>query len=144
MTKIGILADYDLMANAESSARNHDQPCVGCGVERMTFQWSDYSGEAMCTRCGTPYQIKWGSKEQEAEGKYPYLNLYDDAVPLVREYYAETGQFTYLGTSWGGPRPGLREFNAWVKERHPEYIEKRKAEREARERAEATTEQNAE
>lgn len=132
MSKMGILADYDLMANSEPSARNNS--CIVCGVERVTYQWSDYSGEAMCTRCGTPYQLKWGSKEREAEGKYPYLNLNEDAVPLVREYYNETGRFTYLGSMFGGNPPGLREFNTWVEERHPEYIAARKAAREAKER----------
>jgi hypothetical protein len=116
MTKQGILHDYDLMANAEPSA--NAQTCVVCGASPMTFQWSDYSGEGMCTKCGTPYQLKWGSDEQRAEGKYPYLNLKDEFVPIVREYHQQTGAWTYLGT--GFDRPGLREFDAWVKQNHPE------------------------
>jgi len=39
-------------------------------------------------------------------------------VPIVREYFAETGQWTYLGT--GLECPGMAEFLSWVDERHPE------------------------
>lgn len=108
--KEGILHDYDLRANDEPAA--HDQECVTCGARPVMYQWSDYSGEGMCSQCGTPYQLKWGSKEQEAEGKYPYLNLKPSWVPVVRRYFQETGRFTYLGTGFN--RPGLREFGEWV------------------------------
>lgn len=118
MTKQGILHDYDLMANHEVSAQA--QKCEVCGDCPMTFQWSDYSGEGMCCKCGTPYQLKWGSKEQQAEGKYPYLNLADDFVPIVREYHQQTGKWTYLGT--GFERPGLREFIEWCEQHHPEVM----------------------
>lgn len=127
--KQGILHDYDLHANHEPSA--HDRVCVTCGANPCTYQWSDYSGEGMCTRCGTPYQLKWGGEQREKEGKYPYLNLRENLVPLLREYYEETRQFTYLGSMLGGDPPGLREFDAWMKGRHPEWIAARRAEREA-------------
>jgi hypothetical protein len=110
MAKNGILHDYDLKANAEPSA--HGQTCVTCGSCPMSFQWSDYSGEGMCRKCGTPYQLKWGSEAQNAEGKYPYLNLNEKWVPIVRRYHEETGLWTYLGT--GVDRPGLAEFYRWV------------------------------
>lgn len=130
--KQGIAFDYDLMANAESAARA--QTCGACGMSPVTYRWSDYSGEGMCVQCGTPYQLKWGGEEREKEGAYPYLNLREDALPLVREYYRETGRFTYLGTGFN--RPGLREFNQWVERRHPEFVAARKAEREAKETTE--------
>ena len=117
--KHGVLHDYDLMANAEPSARA--QRCVTCGADPVCYQWSDYSGEAMCTACGTPYQLKWGSDAQVAEGKYPYLCLKEEIVPIVREYHAETGRFTCLGTMMG-PGPGMAEFVEWCKAKHPEVL----------------------
>ncbi len=117
--KAGILHDYDLMANAEPSA--HDHVCVVCGMAPIVYQWSDYHGEAMCCQCGTPYQLKAGSEKQKAEGKYPYLNLREVFVPVVREYYKETRCFTYLGS--GFDRPGFRAFYEWVEAHHPELIE---------------------
>lgn len=119
MAKAGILHDYDLMANREQSAQ--EQECVVCGQSPMSFQWSDYSGEAMCRKCGTPYQLKWGSDEQKEEGDYPYLNLRPSWVPIVREYHGETGAFACLGTMFGGPRPGLKEFYDWV-DQHEDYL----------------------
>lgn len=119
MPKQGILHDYDLMANREESARGNT--CVVCAADPASYQWSCYSGEAMCRQCGTPYQLKWGSDEQVAEGAYPYLNLADKWVPVVREYYEETGRFTCLGTMLG-PRPGLSAFAAWARERYPDLF----------------------
>lgn len=110
--KHGILHDYDLWANREPSAR--EQRCVTCDAYPMTFQWSDYSGEAMCTRCGTPYQLMWGSERQEAEGNYPYLNLKPDWLPVLKRYWHETERFTCLGRMMGGSLPGLKSFYDWV------------------------------
>ena len=115
--KMGVLHDYDLMANAEPSAQG--QVCVVCGDNPVSYQWSDYSGQAMCRSCGTPYQLKWGSDEQVAEGAYPYLSLKPEWVPVVREYFRETGRFTCFGMMMG-PRPGLREFNEWADARYPD------------------------
>jgi len=120
MIKQGILHDYDLMANQEPSARKGNT-CVTCGYSPVTYQWSDYSGEGMCTKCGTPYQLKWGSGEQTTENNYPYLNLKDEWVPIVREYYQATNNWTYLGR--GFKQPGINEFIEWVKEHHPEMLE---------------------
>ena len=110
--KAGVLHDYDLKANEEPAAKA--RACVVCGFSPMSFQWSDYHGEAMCRRCGTPYQLKGGSERQEAEGAYPYLNLNEEWVPVVRRYFEETGAWTYLGRMFGGTPPGLRSFVAWV------------------------------
>lgn len=117
MAKQGIIHDYDLHANLEPAARG--QTCLVCGVEPVGYQWSDYSGEAMCTRCGAPYQLKWGTEAQKREGAYPYLRLKAEWVPVFREYFAETGRWTCLGWMMG-PRPGLAEFYEWVEVHHPE------------------------
>ena len=119
MLKPGIINDYDLMANAEPSA--HGQVCVVCDANPVTYQWADYSGQAMCTRCGTPYQLKWGSDEQQAEGAYPYLDLKEEWVPIVREYWEETRLFACLGTMLGRA-PGKSAFFAWVEKSHPEMM----------------------
>lgn len=122
MTKHGVLHDYDLMANAEEAARKGNT-CAVCGDSPVTYQWSDYSGEAMCCKCGTPYQLKWGSDEQKAKGEYPYLNLKKEWVPIVREYHEQTGRFTCLGMMMG-PCPGMDEFADWVDVHHPEMATK--------------------
>ena len=53
--KQGILHDYDLLANQEESTHKYrvhgGTQCYICEVNPVTFQWSDYSGQAMCTRC---------------------------------------------------------------------------------------------
>ena len=122
MAKAGILHDYDLMANAEPAARRIDVVCVICGATPPTYQWSDYSGEAMCVTCGCPYQLKWGSNAQQAEGKYPYLNLRPEAISAIREYWQETQRWTCFGTMLGH-QPGLVEFAKWCKAKHPELCD---------------------
>lgn len=121
--KAGILHDYDLMANQEPAARKHTV-CPVCDAIPVRYQWSDYSGEAMCIDCGTPFQLKWGNEKQRDEGNYPYLNLADDWVPIVRAYYAETKRFTCLGMMLGD-KPGMFEFVQWLKVHHPDRVEKR-------------------
>ena len=93
--------------------------CVVCG-NSLVFRWSDYSGEAMCCHCGTPYQVKWGSDQQKEEGDYPYLNLAESWIPVVREYYEKTGRFVELGAKLGGTPEGMRDFYEWVDRYHPE------------------------
>lgn len=119
MNKQGILHDYDLNANLETSAIN--RTCIVCGASPMTFQWSDYSGEGMCTRCGCAYQLKWGSEEQQIEGKYPYLNVKEDFISILREYWEETKSFVCHGRMMCRA-DGVAEFSTWVKEKHPEMM----------------------
>lgn len=123
MPKHGVVRDYDLMANDEPSAK--DQTCEVCGDAPMRFQWSDYSGEAMCRSCGTPYQLKWGLEEMQEEGDYPYLNLRDEWVPVVREYHEETGRFAPLGRYLSIPEALHSDYEAfvrWVREHHPQFV----------------------
>lgn len=130
-SKQGVFHDYDLEANTEPSARN--QSCIVCGMNPAAYQWSDLSGEGMCMQCGTPYQLKWGSKEQEKEERYPYLNLKKEWVPIVREYFQQTKVFTYLGEMFGNPSPsGLKEFFDWVDKNHPEMRKAEKGESEGK------------
>jgi len=119
MPKLGILHDYDLMANNEESAVN--QTCIICGASPITFQWSDYSGEAMCTQCGYPYQLKSGTDLQQKEGAYPYVNLKEEFIPVAQEYWQEKKAFVCYGTMLG-PQPGMSNLVAWLKKTHPEFI----------------------
>ena len=123
MAKDGILHDYDLLVNAEPSAQKGDTPCAVCDASPVTWQWADLRGQAMCTRCGCPYQLKWGTKEQEQEGTYPHLSLAPNFVTICREYWQATHRWTYLGCGIGS-KPGLREFYAWLREHHPELYPK--------------------
>lgn len=117
MAKAGILHDYDLHANLEPSAKG--QTCVVCRADPVEYQWSDYSGEAMCRTCGAVYQLKWGSEEQRAEGDYPYFKLRDELIEPLRAYHEETGRWTCLGMMMG-PRPGLDAFADWLETERPD------------------------
>ena len=121
MPKQGILHDYDLMANAEKSS--HNVICAVCGREGTTFQWSDYSGEGMCTQCGCPYQLKWGSDKQKEEENYPYLSLKKEFISVAQEYWNEKHQFVCYG-SMIGSQPGMAELILWLKVNHPEHLKK--------------------
>lgn len=119
MPKNGIINDYDLWANREQSSK--DINCYVCEKENITVQWSDYSGEAMCTQCGAPYQLKWGTEEQEKEGKYPYKNIKEEYRPILKEYWEETKKFVCYGKMLG-LKPGIAEFHNWLEEKHPELV----------------------
>lgn len=119
MPKCGILHDYDLWANREPSSQS--QTCAVCGASPMRFQWSDLSYEAMCTQCGCAYQLNGGSKERETEGKYPYLNIKPDFLPIAQEYWNQTQCFVCYGRMMG-PQPGMEEFMNWLEIHHPEHV----------------------
>lgn len=117
--KHGILHDYDLRANREKAAQG--QTCVVCEAFPVTYQWSDYSGEAMCTQCGCPYQLKWGTVEQRQERAYPYLSVKEEWIHVLREYYDETHKFACLGLMMN-ISPEHAAFNTWAANRHPELF----------------------
>lgn len=119
MAKQGLIHDYDLHANLEPAAQK--QTCVVCGTSPMTFQWSDFSGEGMCTQCGCAYQLKWGSDKQKQVGNYPYCNIKDEWIPILKEYWNETKKFVTHGRMMGGAQ-GVDEFYNWVKIKHPELM----------------------
>ena len=118
MIKQGLIHDYDLMANAEPAARA--VTCAICDTADISFQWSDYSGEAMCTVCGCPYQLKWGNDEQVRENKYPYLSLHDTFIPIAREFWRESKTWVHYGASFSR-NDGHPELSAWMKKHYPDY-----------------------
>lgn len=121
MVKAGLIHDYDLMANAESAAQGNT--CLVCDAHPVRYQWSDYHGEAMCQQCGCAYQLKGGTSKEEVEGKYPYLNMLDEFVPIAREYWTQTKMFVHYGQSFSR-NDGMPDLIAWVKKEHPEYSPK--------------------
>ena len=122
--KFGFIHDYDLKANEEASARG--VTCAVCETHPVLFQWSYYSGEAMCHNCGCPYQLKWGSDEQKADGRYPYLSLREDFLPIAREYWEETKAFVTYGIMLDGHQ-GTGALNAWLSRKHPEGLKREEA-----------------
>jgi len=116
----GFIHDYDLRANDEPSARG--VTCAVCDTSPVLFQWSDYSGEAMCHECGCPYQLKWGSDEQRTESKYPYLSFMVEFVPIAREYWQAKKAFVTYGTMLTGHQ-WIAALNAWLRQHHPEWLE---------------------
>lgn len=125
MAKLGLIHDYDLMANAEPTAQGNT--CVVCDITPVRYQWSDYHGEGMCCQCGCPYQLRAGSDEQVKQGKYPYTNMRNDFIPLAREYYETAKTFVHYGLSFSC-ETGLRDLDEWVERAHPEYVAARKVE----------------
>ena len=119
MPKHGLIHDYDLMANAEDSARG--VTCAVCDTQHTSFQWSDYSGEGMCRTCGCTYQLKWGGEEMEKEGKYPYMTLREDFVPIAREYWNTTKKWVHYGSSISR-NDGHPEMMKWMKTHYPDFL----------------------
>jgi len=107
---------YGGMANAEEFDR--ERACLVCDDPHPIYSWTDFSGEGYCVRCGTPYQLKWGTLA--AGESYPRCNIQPQWLPLFRKYYTETGEGNGSGSFMGFsdyPDQGRdREaFNAWMK-----------------------------
>ena len=118
MAKAGLIHDYDLMANREESSRG--VTCAVCDTPETTFQWSDYSGEGMCTVCGCTYQLKWGTEKEREEAKYPYMTMRADFVPIARQFWNETNKWVHYGSSFSC-NTGHPELSAWMKIHHPNF-----------------------
>lgn len=118
MIKSGIKFDYDLEANRELKG---NETCIICR-NPLRCRWTDYSGEGVCLTCGTAYQLKWGSTEQKKEGKYPYCNIKESFIPILKQYWKEKRTFVFTGTSLT-ETTGIDEFSKWMDENHPEMKE---------------------
>lgn len=118
---------YGYLANQEINREQGVSPCLVCDDKDPHYSWTDYSGEAYCTRCGTAYQLKWGDlKEGES---YPRINIEAEWIPVLRDYYAETHQLngsgTYLSFCYPEQAKGNEQFNEWFdanKEKYPELL----------------------
>ena len=112
---------YVFLANAEPVAA---RACLVCDTPSPSYSWTDYSGEAYCTKCGSNYQLKWG---ELAEGEtYPRPNFAAKWLPLLRRFWQETkslnGCGTYMPPMNDYPRQlaGRYAFNEWA-EQQPEF-----------------------
>lgn len=66
--------------------------CEICG-ERLTFQWSDTHGVAVCINCGLPYTIYHYEGEGESRKRVkrpPLVAIKPEWVEIGRKYWAET------------------------------------------------------
>lgn len=118
---------YGAMANAVPGSR--DFTCVVCGDNPPTWTWSDLHGEAMCIKCGTPYQL---IQYEEVDGERkrldapPKINIKPGYIPILKQYWEETKKFTGLGTIMiGRDYPecveGCKAFYKWL-DAHKELI----------------------
>ena len=123
--KQGRFADYDSHANLVPQAKLIKK-CEVCGASPPSFIWTDYFGEAMCSRCGVPYQLLSPAGKQDKQ--VPYLALRKELIEPCRRYWREKGEFMGLGCRLGGSYPGLGELVQWLKENYPELIEKKEPE----------------
>lgn len=105
---------YGWRANEEVAS---DRPaCLVCDDPSPNFSWTDFSGEGYCLRCGTPYQLKWGTlKDGES---YPRVNVDAEWLPILRRFWTETqspnGAGSFIGfDDYPDQLAGRRRFNAW-------------------------------
>lgn len=92
------------------------KPCKVCDDPAPRFSWTDYHGEGYCLQCGTAYQLMRGGLPEGTE--YPYCNINDEWIPILRKYWVETHMSNGSGTFMGfGDYPdqgrGRQRFNEW-------------------------------
>lgn len=111
---------YGHLANAAVKA---PFKCLVC--ETISgFNWSDAHGEAMCNKCGVPYNLK---------ADPPECNLKPDWILICKQYFQETGAYMGLGQimiwdQYPECEDGVRKFNEWVVKNHPELCKPREEE----------------
>jgi transcription elongation factor Elf1 len=88
------MQEYGYLANKEV---HNNFTCLVCNNINPGFNWSDLHGEAMCNVCGTPYQIvQYDNNDKRIEAE-PKINIKDDWIDILREYWNETHQYIGLG-----------------------------------------------
>jgi hypothetical protein len=65
--------------------------------------------------------LKWGTDEQVKDGKYPYPNIQEVWIPILKKYWDETHEFVCYG-SMLGDRPGVEKFNKWAEDNYPDMF----------------------
>lgn len=118
---------YGHQANTVPEAQHFT--CLICGASPTRWTWSDKHGEAMCTQCGTPYQLLQYEGEKgnrkRIEGP-PRINIKGDWLPILLQYWEETHRFAGLGAmmiarDYPECVEGQRRFYDWVDD-HPDLI----------------------
>ncbi|KKM77485.1 hypothetical protein LCGC14_1369580 [marine sediment metagenome] len=72
--------------------------CQICSESSAGMNWSDQHGEGMCNRCGTPYQLIFYDENENRVEKPPRINIEENWLPVLKQYWEETQQYTGLGT----------------------------------------------
>lgn len=65
--------------------------CPICDTTDPGFAWTDTHGVAQCTKCGAPVRLFFYDDNNQRTDRAPECEIYDEAVPLLRRYHAETG-----------------------------------------------------
>ena len=119
---------YGHLANQVECAQNFT--CLICEASPTVWTWGDVYGEAMCMKCGTPYQLL----QQDDDGKLldtpPKINIKEEWIPILEQYFQETEEFTGLATimterDYPECIEGQRKFYEWL-DQHPEADPNRK------------------
>jgi hypothetical protein len=87
------------------------QVCQICDTG-LRMSWTDYHGEAVCQMCGTPYQVFQYDENNNRIDAPPAINIKDDYVPKLREYWQKFRRNMGLGT-YLGAKPRQDDFNAF-------------------------------
>lgn len=83
----------------------------------LTYFWTDLYGEGCCTICGTPYQILHYDDDGNMISKSPEINVYDEMVQHVRNYWEAKKVSNGLGLFMKNPYQGdLNDFWDFVNE----------------------------
>lgn len=104
-----------------------DFTCIICNDNPMTWTWGDVHGEAMCVKCGTPYQLlQYDENKERIKGATPKLNIKESWIPVLKTYWEETHSFIGLASimiwrDYPECEEGQRKFNDWLDE-HPELV----------------------
>lgn len=116
---------YGHLANEVAEGR--DYTCLICGDDPVQWTWGDAHGEAMCVKCGTPYQLlQYDEDRQRIAGVSPKPNIEESWIPILKAYWEETHNFIGLATimmwrDYPECEEGQRKFYAWLDE-HPELM----------------------
>lgn len=116
---------YGHLANLVEEGK--DFSCHICGDNPTQWTWGDVHGEAMCVKCGTPYQLlQYDENKKRIKGESPKLNIKEKWILILKAYWDETHNFTGLATvmilrDYPESEEGQRKFYTWLDE-HPELI----------------------
>ena len=125
---------YGGRANAVKSAWRFE--CLICRSNPTTWTWTDLHGEAVCVKCGTPYQLlqyaETGDGKRQLEDKPPRINIRDEWLPVLIQYWQERQAFMGLGRIMIDRQypefiVGKEKFYAWC-DAHEDILPSRKEE----------------
>lgn len=80
-----------------------EDACLVCD-NNLLLEWTDYHGEGVCIRCGTPYQVYFYG-EEESDGRIqdtlPMFTLRADLYDAMRDYWQTKERNMGLGMYLG-------------------------------------------